>query len=110
MEGITYYLASQRGLDSLPWYLVSSRLSRLTNKIFALYTQLVFVFAETFVLLTGLLGWRTVPNHCTLPCHALQRVEALVRWATGKRLTSFLPKLSLITLPLWNGGMFRSGI
>ena len=26
-------------------------------------------------------------------------VKALVRWATGKRLTNRLPKLSLITLP-----------
>ena len=26
-------------------------------------------------------------------------VKALVRWATGKRLTDRLPKLSLITLP-----------
>ena len=26
-------------------------------------------------------------------------VKALVRWATGKRLTNRLPKLSLVTLP-----------
>ena len=32
-------------------------------------------------------------------------VKALVRWATGKRLTNRLPKLSLITLsPLWTAG------
>ena len=35
-------------------------------------------------------------------------VKALVRWATGKRLTNRLPKLSLITFPPWNGGSFRS--
>ena len=33
-------------------------------------------------------------------------VEALVRWATGKRLTNRLPKLSLITLsPPMNSGI-----
>ena len=31
-------------------------------------------------------------------------VTALVRWATGKRLTNRLPKLSLITLSLWTAG------
>ena len=38
------------------------------------------------------------------------RVEALVRWATGKRLTNRLPKLSLITLsPPLNSGILRMG-
>ena len=33
-------------------------------------------------------------------------VKALVRWATGKRLTNHLPKLSLITLsPPFNSGI-----
>ena len=33
-------------------------------------------------------------------------VKALVRWATGKRLTNHLPKLSLITLsPTLNSGI-----
>ena len=32
-------------------------------------------------------------------------VKALVRWATGKRLTNRLPKLSLITLPPLNNGI-----
>ena len=36
----------------------------------------------------------------------LQVVKALVRWATGKRLTNRLPKLSLITLsPPLNSGI-----
>ena len=35
-------------------------------------------------------------------------VKALVRWATGKRLTYRLPKLSLTTLSPWSGGMSRS--
>ena len=34
--------------------------------------------------------------------------KALVRWTTGKRLTDCLLKLSLITFPPWNGGIFRS--
>ena len=34
-------------------------------------------------------AWYLVPGN----------VKALVRWATGKRLTNRLPKLSLITLP-----------
>ena len=36
----------------------------------------------------------------------LKNVKALVRWATGKRLTNRLPKLSLITLsPPLNRGI-----
>ena len=43
------------------------------------------------------------------PCHLTYGVDgrkALVRWATGKRLTNRLPKLSLITLsPPLNSGI-----
>ena len=43
-------------------------------------------------------------RHRVSPCRSF--VKALVRWATGERLTNRLPKLSLITLsPPLNSGI-----
>ena len=51
----------------------------------------------------------TSPHH-TSSKERQSHGQALVRWATGNRLTNRQHKLSPITppSPLWNGGIFRS--
>ena len=52
---------------------------------------------------------QTIDKQLRIFIHAQARAKALVRWATGERLTNHLPKLGLLTLPppfLLNSGVF----